>query len=94
MERRYCANHPDRLAIGLCVETGIPLCGECSTRYNGVNYSREGLALLHKRMQAAASAKTKNNWGSLVWPGAISICLSGTGYWLFGKIIMYWLGTA
>ena len=24
--------------------TARPICGECSTRYKGVNYSREGLA--------------------------------------------------
>ena len=39
IEKRMCAFHPDRLAIGICVETKVPICGECSTRYEGVNYS-------------------------------------------------------
>jgi hypothetical protein len=53
IENRFCANHPQRLAIGVCVMTAKPICGECSTRYEGVNYSREGLALLQKQRAAA-----------------------------------------
>ena len=32
IEKRMCAFHPGRLAIGVCVETKVPICGECSTR--------------------------------------------------------------
>src|SRR3954452_22476421 len=53
IEQRFCANHPQRLAIGVCVMTAKPICGECSTRYEGVNYSKEGLALLQKQRAAA-----------------------------------------
>ncbi|MDH5509134.1 MAG: hypothetical protein OEZ32_02150 [Nitrospinota bacterium] len=49
MELRYCVNHPERPAIGECVITKKPICPECSTRYEGVNYSREGLAELKRR---------------------------------------------
>jgi hypothetical protein len=49
IEQRYCVNHPQRAAIGICVMTRKPICGECSTRYEGVNYSREGLELLRKQ---------------------------------------------
>jgi len=49
MERKYCVNHPERPAIGQCVITGKPICPECSTRYEGVNYSREGLEELKRR---------------------------------------------
>lgn len=45
--RQHCVNHPDRPAIGVCIMTKRPICGECSTRYEGVNYSREGLEMLH-----------------------------------------------
>jgi hypothetical protein len=54
IEHQYCVNHPDRAAIGICVMTRKPICGECSTRYEGVNYSKEGLELLHKQRRAAA----------------------------------------
>lgn len=93
MERRNCAHHPDRLAIGVCVETGIPICGECSTRYNGVNYSREGLAILHKRMQAqAAAAKPRVGWAGLLLSCFISLCVCTVGYWLAGWFLMSILG--
>lgn len=55
--RRFCDNHPDRPAIGVCVVTGRAICAECSTRYEGVNYSKEGLEImLARRAQARRSA--------------------------------------
>lgn len=54
VEQRFCVNHPERVAIGVCVETKKPICGECSTRYNGVNYSREGLEILRRRRSREA----------------------------------------
>ncbi len=47
IKRDYCVNHPDRLAMGRCVITHRPICSECSTQYEGVNYSLEGLKKLH-----------------------------------------------
>ena len=57
IEQQFCMNHPDRAAIGICVMTRKPICGECSTRYEGVNYSREGLELLHKERNALAAKR-------------------------------------
>jgi len=48
IQKKTCVNHPDRRAIGVCVITGQPICAECSTRYEGVNYSKEGLRRLHE----------------------------------------------
>ena len=53
IEQRYCVNHPQRPAIGICVMTRKPICGECSTRYEGVNYSRDGLELLRRQREGA-----------------------------------------
>jgi hypothetical protein len=53
---RFCANHPQRPAIGVCVMTHKPMCGECSTRYEGVNYSKEGLRLLQQQRAEAKRA--------------------------------------
>lgn len=60
IEKRMCAFHADRLAIGVCVETKMPICGECSTRYEGVNYSKEGLRRLQARR--APKKKTGDGW--------------------------------
>lgn len=55
IERRFCSNHPQRPAIGVCVMTRVPICGECSTRYEGVNYSKEGLRLLQQQRAVATA---------------------------------------
>jgi hypothetical protein len=49
IQQRFCVNHPQRPAIGICVITHVAICGECSTRYEGVNYSKEGLEILHRQ---------------------------------------------
>lgn len=56
--QKTCANHADRRAIGVCKMTGKAICAECSTRYEGVNYSKEGLEIL-KRERAGETAKPK-----------------------------------
>lgn len=53
LKRDYCINHPDRLAVGRCVITHRPICTECSTQYDGVNYSREGLEILRRSRSAS-----------------------------------------
>lgn len=44
-----CHWHPERRAIGVCVETGESMCAECSTSFRGVNLSREGV---ERRLEA------------------------------------------
>lgn len=34
----HCANHLDRAASGRCVQCRTPVCAECSTRLQGINY--------------------------------------------------------
>lgn len=70
---RYCTNHPQRPAIGVCVMTHKPICGECSTRYEGVNYSREGLEML--RQQRAAARRPRGKVGLLAISWALSPAL-------------------
>lgn len=54
IQQRYCVNDPQRLAIGVCLMTRKAICDKCSTRYEGVNYNREGLLLLQQQRAAAA----------------------------------------
>ena len=63
ISRRTCMNHPERAAIGVCVITQKPICGECATRLDGVNYSKEGLLILQERR---ASALKKTSWGARI----------------------------
>ena len=59
IQRRFCKNHPDRPAIGVCIITQEAICSECSTRYEGVNYSREGLRILQERRRSNAKPQGK-----------------------------------
>ena len=91
IQRRFCANHSERPAIGLCVMTGIPICGECSTRYEGVNYSRQGLELLRKqRADATAGRRSRARvvaYG-LVWCVApLLLYLMYLGYVAGGNVV-------
>jgi hypothetical protein len=63
IERRMCLNHPGRPAIGVCVITRQAICAECSTRYEGVNYSREGLRVLQEQRKVA---EARSPMGTLV----------------------------
>jgi hypothetical protein len=60
IKRQSCTHHPERVAIGVCVMTERPICAECSTRYEGVNYSKEGLALLMERRREEASREGRS----------------------------------
>lgn len=64
LKKTFCLNHPDRPAIGICVITGQAICEECSTRYEGINYSREGLRILQARRN---EANATGRWFDHVW---------------------------
>jgi hypothetical protein len=64
IKRDFCINHPDRPAVGRCVITHVPICAECSTQYDGVNYSRQGLEILRRRRAQPGSDRwlKRNLW--------------------------------
>lgn len=41
-----CANHPRREAIGICVRCRKQVCGECTTKVDGINHCVSCLAEL------------------------------------------------
>ena len=41
-----CRNHPEREAIGICVECRARVCSECVTKVDGINYCVSCLATL------------------------------------------------
>ncbi|MEW5800702.1 MAG: B-box zinc finger protein [bacterium] len=43
-----CSLHPQRKAIGLCVQCRTSMCSECSTRVDGINYCQNCLSTLHR----------------------------------------------
>lgn len=78
IRKQMCVNHPDRPAIGVCMITKKPICAECSTRYEGVNYSQEGLRILQERR--AQTATRLGGWQRLAAVGVV--CLSPLFFYL------------
>ena len=81
MLQRDCHWHPGRRAIGVCVETRQPMCNECSTRYDGVNYSKAGLAQMLERLRATErrSAGGRGRWITLLSLLALPVSLAVAG---------------
>jgi hypothetical protein len=85
IQRRYCKNHPDRPAIGVCVITQQAICSECSTRYEGVNYSREGLRILQERRRALETSG-RRSFAGIAWIVLSPVALLLT-YWFFQLLV-------
>ena len=41
-----CRNHPEREALGICIECRTRVCAECVTKVDGINYCVSCLAAL------------------------------------------------
>ena len=94
LPQRSCANHPDRRAIGVCVITQKAICAECSTRYEGVNYSKEGLAILQEQRAAQVARRaTGGQLAAAVWVLAVPLALWAVWvFWVRGTtMLMRWL---
>lgn len=84
--QRMCDNHPDRRAIGVCVETHKPICAECSTRYQGVNYSKQGLAI--RMARRSANRRRSPVWFTLFSWGAVLL----VPLWIYMGYLFFHLG--
>ncbi len=59
-----CENHPQREAIGVCVQCRARVCSECATKVEGINYcvrclaglAREGGRKLGRRRESSPRA--------------------------------------
>lgn len=55
-----CANHPQREAIGICVQCRTRICAECVTKVDGINHCVSCLARRAVVAKPAAKAKRVN----------------------------------
>lgn len=88
---KHCDRHPDRLAIGVCVVTHRAICRECSTQYQGVNYSKEGLErLLASQHHAQRQAGRGNRWVTLALlvTAPLWLYLTWQGFHLTGQLVV------
>ncbi len=73
---RTCRNHPDRPAVAACMRCRAAICGDCTTKLQGVNHC---VSCLAKR--AAASAGPGPSSGGWLWVG-LGIAASFGFLWL------------
>lgn len=83
-----CHNHPERHAIGLCVECRRAVCGECVTKVDGVNHCSACLSLVARQDQEAQERARR--------PGSVAAAIaSGAALFLLLVVMTYgWLAVA
>ena len=66
LERRHCANHPDRPAHAVCMACRKVVCQECATEWDGVNYCVACLAEKRAGARKRTSAFRWVAWAAVV----------------------------
>ena len=76
-----CRNHPDREAIGVCVKCRTRVCGECSTKVDGINHCVACLAALAVDVGGArpVAAPRSARAGAIVG-GALLVTVTGLAW--------------
>ena len=73
-----CRNHPEREAIGICVECRSRVCSECVTKIDGINYCVSCLAILAAKdaQRDAAERRPTPRW--LAYGAAAALLMLAT----------------
>ncbi len=70
-----CRNHPEREALGICVECRTRVCAECVTKVDGINYCVSCLAKLAAVGGKRAATVTTVSPPWLAWLSASALFL-------------------
>jgi hypothetical protein len=72
-----CKNHPDREAIGICVQCRTRVCSECVTKVDGINYCVSCLAKLAGEGKRAdrESSQASEGWIAVMAAGGLILLL-------------------
>ncbi len=76
MDARFCFQHPDRPATGVCVRCRRPACPECTTKIEGVNHCT---GCLSKRAVALAGPPPPPG---AAWKLPLGVLAAALAYWL------------
>ncbi|MHB8085886.1 MAG: B-box zinc finger protein [Dehalococcoidia bacterium] len=86
-----CSNHPDREAVGVCVECSNAVCPECKVEYDGKIFCN---SCIEKKVGAGtcvtaqpASAVYENTSGM----GRGAAVPAGLGEWNWGGFLLTWI---
>ncbi len=69
----YCLNHPDRVAVGVCVKCRKYVCAECATKIEGVNYCADCLPQVGRR-KSGRSRSWEKPAAFLVILSSLAVC--------------------
>ena len=62
LEARRCANHPQRPGAATCMSCRKVVCGECATRWEGINYCLPCLSQRRGAAQSGTSVMAALSW--------------------------------
>jgi hypothetical protein len=82
-----CRNHPAREAIGVCVKCRGRVCGECSTKLDGINHCADCVAALAVSAGDAAKPARRSEVGGWIAAGALLAGLAALA-WIFLEAAM------
>ena len=80
----FCRYHRDRPAVGLCMRCKAPVCGECTTRLEGVNHC-------HVCLKALGGRQEEKRASGESWP-VVALTLAGLGVAAMFGIFLFFQG--
>jgi hypothetical protein len=83
-----CENHPQREAIGVCVQCRTRVCSECSTKVEGINYCVRCLAGLAREGGRAVSAGAQSSGRTAYFAAAGYLVLLSCAMWFLLRVLL------
>jgi B-box zinc finger protein len=84
-----CENHPQREAIGVCVQCRTRVCSECSTKVEGINYCVRCLAGLAREGGRSAERSRARPAGGLAYVAAAGyLALLSGAMWILLNVLL------
>ncbi|MBI2932709.1 MAG: hypothetical protein HYY16_13765 [Planctomycetes bacterium] len=88
IQRKRCANHPERYGHALCMTCGKVVCQECATPWDGINYCASCLA---RRRQGARKGGSALSWAALAATIVLLFFAARTAMvWGAGLLVSAW----
>ena len=83
-----CENHPQREAIGVCVQCRLRVCSECSTKVEGINHCVTCLAGLAREGGRTVGAAAPSRASSAYAAASGYLVLLSAGVWLLLEFLL------
>jgi hypothetical protein len=84
----YCYHHPDRQAVGQCIECGRTVCSECKVVFDSRIYCN---SCIEKRVTGASSGSPISQSGNTSGMGSSAAVPLGLGEFNWGALFLTWI---